>query len=74
LTHPGQLGPEHVIQRVSSTEVRSLAALHPWVKPNALVDGSAIEHQVFRLFWDLADPDSFNAPLSMVSLRASKML
>lgn len=69
-----QHGPEHVIQRVSSTEVRSLAALHPWVKPNELIDGSAIEHRVFQLFWDLADPDSFNAPHSWVSLRASKLL
>jgi hypothetical protein len=74
LSHPAELGPEHVIQRVSSTEVRSLAALHSWLKPNELIDGSPINHRVFQLFWDLADPDSFNAPQCVVSLRASKML
>lgn len=74
LSHPSLLGPEHIIQRVSSTEVRALAALHPWLKPNSLIDGSPIEHRVFQLFWDMADPDSFNAPHSLVSLRISKML
>jgi hypothetical protein len=36
LSHPNQLGPEHIIRRVSSTEVRSLAALHLWLTPGEL--------------------------------------
>src|SRR5690606_7202489 len=40
LTHTEQLGPEHVIRRVSSTEVRSLAALYPWVKGGELLGGT----------------------------------
>ncbi|HET6603908.1 MAG TPA: FMN-binding glutamate synthase family protein [Xanthomonadaceae bacterium] len=72
LAHPGQLGPEHVIRRVSSTEVRSLAALYHWVKPGELLGGIS-DHAVFKVFWDIASPDSFTAPPSMLTLRTSKM-
>ncbi len=71
LNHPDQLGPEHVIRRVSSTEVRSLAALHHFVRPGELL-GDTPEHPVFRMFWPLADPDTFAAPPSLLSLRTSK--
>ena len=71
LTHPDQLGPEHVIRRVSSNEVRSLAALHHWVKPGELLGGDP-DHPVFRIFWPQANPDSFDAPPSLLSLRTSK--
>jgi glutamate synthase domain-containing protein 2 len=73
LTHPEQIGPEHIIRRISSTEVRSLAALHLWVKPNELRDGGMPEHRVFRNFWDLASPDTFNAPPSALAMRTTKM-
>ena len=33
LSHPDEIGPEHIIRRVSSTEVRSLAMLHRFLKP-----------------------------------------
>ncbi|MFO1494633.1 MAG: FMN-binding glutamate synthase family protein, partial [Lysobacterales bacterium] len=33
LKHPGELGPEHIIRRVSSNEVRSLATLYHFVRP-----------------------------------------
>ena len=71
LTHPEQLGPEHVIRRVSSTEVRSLAALHHFVAPGELL-GATPEHPVFRLFWPQANPDSFDTPSSLLALRTSK--
>jgi hypothetical protein len=71
LTHPEQLGPEHVIRRVSSTEVRSLAALHHFVRAGELL-GDTPEHPVFKMFWPLANPDSFEAPPSLLSLRTSK--
>ena len=71
LTHPADLGPEHVIQRVSSTEVRSLAALHTWAKPGELL--SAIpEHPVFKVFWTVARADSFDAPPNVLSSRGVK--
>ena len=73
LTHPDQIGPENIIRRVSSTEVRSLAALHRWVRPNELNEGSVPEHPVFRVFWELASPDTFNAPPSVLSRQTTKM-
>jgi glutamate synthase domain-containing protein 2 len=71
LTHPRELGPEHVIRRVSRTEIRSLAALHHWVKPNELIDGTA-EHPVFKVFWDVSTPDSFAPPPNTLAMRTSK--
>ena len=66
LTHPSNLGPEHVIQRVSATEVRSLAALHTWAKPGELL--SAIpELPVFKVFWAVSRADSFDAPPNVLS-------
>jgi glutamate synthase domain-containing protein 2 len=72
LNHPDELGPEHVIRRVSSTEVRSLAALHPWLKPRELLDGRP-EHPVFRVYWDAASAESFSAPPSVLSRRGSRI-
>ncbi len=71
LKHPDELGPEHVIRRISSTEVRSLAALHHFVQGGALLDGVS-DHPVFKLFWPPANPDTFAAPPSLLSLRTSK--
>ena len=71
LTHPADLGPEHVIRRVSSTEVRSLAALHTWAKPGELL--SAIpELPVFKVFWAVSRADSFDAPPNVLSTRGAK--
>jgi len=71
LQHPDQLGPEHVIRRVSSTEVRSLAALHHWTRPGELLEDMP-EHPVFKVFWNAASPDTFEAPPSILSMRTSK--
>ena len=71
LTHPDELGPEHVIRRVSSTEVGSLAALHTWAKRGELLTGLP-DHPVFNVFWDVARADSFAAPANVLSTRTSK--
>jgi len=71
LSHPCELGPEHVIRRVSPTEVRSLAALYPWLEPGELLAGEA-RHSVFRAFWKDASPDSFNAPAELLARRATR--
>jgi hypothetical protein len=73
LMHPSELGPEHVIRRMSSTEVRSLAALHLWAKPGELVNGSPT-HVLFKVFWSGADPDSFAAPPDAWTAYASKVI
>jgi glutamate synthase domain-containing protein 2 len=72
LTHPSELGPEHLIRRVSSTEVRSLATLYKFVRPGELIDGVG-EHAVFQRFWKDARPDTFAPPATMLSWRTTKM-
>jgi glutamate synthase domain-containing protein 2 len=72
LEHPNQIGPEHVIRRVSSTEIRSLAMLYHFVAPGALLD-SIPEHAVYKTFWAQSRADSFGAPPSVLALRGSKM-
>jgi glutamate synthase domain-containing protein 2 len=73
LTHPSELGPEHVVRRVSSNEVRSLAALHHWLKPGELVDGGVPSHAVYQVFWKASRSDSFAAPETVLSVRSSKV-
>ncbi len=72
LHHPSELGPEHIIRRVSSTEVRSLAKLHHFVPPGQLLE-AVPEHPVFQVFWDQARADSFSAPATAREMQASKM-
>ena len=71
LSHPRELGPEHVIRRVSSTEVRSLAALHSWLKPGELLT-STPESPVFEVFWQASRADTFAAPPNILSMRSGK--
>jgi glutamate synthase domain-containing protein 2 len=72
LNHPGEIGPEHVIRRISSTEVRSLAALHKFLQPGELL-GAVPDHPAFQVFWKNARTDSFAAPENILALRASKL-
>ena len=73
LEHPQQLGPEHILRRVSQTEIRSLAALHSYLQPGELLDGIP-KHAVFQAFWADARSDSFTAPGKVGSLRLAKAL
>ena len=71
LTHPEQLGPEHILRRVSPTEIRSLRELYPTLAPGELLD-AVPRHSVFRDYWRAARSDSFAAPDAVRSLRDSK--
>ena len=71
LPHPRELGPEHVIRRVSATEVRSLAALHHWARPGELLAGVP-DQPVFKVFWQASRADSFAMPPAAVSLRGAR--
>jgi glutamate synthase domain-containing protein 2 len=72
LEHPEELGPEHVIRRVSSNEVRALASLYRFLEPGELVKGIP-EHAVFQRFWAVARPDTFAAPEEFSARRATKL-
>lgn len=71
LEHPQQLGPEHILRRVSPTEVRSLASIYRFVESGELLDRIPA-HAVFRDFWADARSDSFAAPRKVSALCDSK--
>jgi len=73
LEHPSELGPEHIIRRISSTQVRSLANLYHWVKPGDLLEG-VYRQPVFRSFWADASPERFTPPSSLLAVRAYKTM
>ena len=72
LEHPSQIGPEHILRRVSPTEVKSLAALYRFIKPGELLDHIP-EHRVFRNFWPQARSDSFQPPQRVSAMRDAKV-
>jgi len=72
LEHPTQVGPEHILRRVSPVEVRSLAALYRFLQPGDLI-GKVPEHAVFQSFWTQASSESFAAPAKVRTLRDSKV-
>ncbi|MDH5829693.1 FMN-binding glutamate synthase family protein [Luteimonas sp. M1R5S18] len=73
LDHPSQLGPEHILRRVSATEVRSLSALYRFLEPGELLD-KVPEHAVFRTFWQMSRADTFAPPDRVLEMRRSKLL
>jgi glutamate synthase domain-containing protein 2 len=58
LTHPNQLRPEHIIRRISTTEVTSLATLYKFLKPGELLADTS-SHRVFAHYWQQARAESF---------------
>ena len=72
LEHPSELGPEHIIRRVSANEVRSLATLYRFLEPGELLAGVP-EHAVFQRFWAIARPDTFAPPEELGARRATKL-
>jgi len=58
LSHPGRLGPQHIVRRISTSEVRLLSTLLPFLKPGDLLENRA-EHPVYATFWKMASAESF---------------
>ena len=71
IAHPDDLAPEHIIRRLSQTEVHSLARLYPQLQPGELLQGRQREtrHEVFDRFWAQARADRFAAPDRVGSAR-----
>ena len=72
LNDPSELGPEHILRRVSPTEIRSLASLYRYLQPGELLD-KVPEHAVFREYWAEARSDSFSPPPRIAAMRATKL-
>jgi len=58
LAHPADLGPQHLMMRINSREVRSAQSQYDWVEPGELLDHN-VAHPAFAKFWDMARADSF---------------
>jgi glutamate synthase domain-containing protein 2 len=64
LTHPSDLRPHHIVQRVSHNDIRLLSHLLPFLKPGELLDGARTEHfphKVYEVWWPRARAESFQA-------------
>ncbi|HEY9252962.1 MAG TPA: FMN-binding glutamate synthase family protein [Stenotrophomonas sp.] len=71
LSDPSQLGPEHILRRVSAVEIRSLASLYRYLETGDLLR-TVPDHAVFQDFWVDARADSFQPPPRVQALRDSK--
>ncbi|RBW50115.1 FMN-binding glutamate synthase family protein [Marinobacter sp. F3R11] len=72
LQHPGELGPEHIVRRVSKTEVHSYIDLFPFLTPGALLEGKT-GLAIFDKYWAESQPDSFDPPEFVQQLRETKL-
>lgn len=58
LDHPSQIGPHHLVRRVSQTEVRLFSQLHTFLAERELLSGSC-HSSFYKNVWDIARADSF---------------
>ncbi len=72
LNDPSELGPEHILRRVSPIEIRSMATLYRYLAPGELID-RVPGHAVFREYWADARSDSFQPPARIAALRGTKL-
>ncbi|MDQ7727849.1 FMN-binding glutamate synthase family protein [Halomonas sp. SpR8] len=72
LSHPSELGPEHIIRRASENEVQSYDQIFTFLKPNELLN-TKCEHTVFKHYWEDARSDSFLPPARIARLRFTKL-
>jgi glutamate synthase domain-containing protein 2 len=71
LEHPSQLGPEHILRRLSAVEIQSLGVLYNFLRRGDLIGGIP-EHAVFQNYWAVSRSDSFAAPPKVSALWAGK--
>ncbi|WP_148253643.1 FMN-binding glutamate synthase family protein [Aidingimonas lacisalsi] len=67
LSHTNQLGPEHILRRVSRHEIRSYDALFAYLEPGELLEDVPPQHEVFRHYWNMASADTFDAPPQVIT-------
>ncbi|WGI26230.1 FMN-binding glutamate synthase family protein [Halomonas alkaliantarctica] len=72
LSHPSELGPEHIVRRVSESEIQSYDQIFAFLKPNELLNAKC-EHTVFKHYWENARADSFLPPAQVARLRFTKL-
>ena len=60
LSHPDQLGPHHLVRRVSATEIKQFSQLHTFLAPGCLLDGLCRDG-VYADNWARASARTFSA-------------
>jgi hypothetical protein len=60
LKHPDELGPHHLVRRVSATQIKQFSELHTFLTPGQLLDGSCGE-TFYAANWARADSHVFDA-------------
>jgi glutamate synthase domain-containing protein 2 len=73
LDHPDELGPEHILRRVSAQSVLPLSKIYPQMEPGCLLRGEEPQHPSLREYWQESRSDSFAAPASLMNARKSKL-
>jgi hypothetical protein len=58
LEHPGELGPDHLVRRISTTEIRHFSEIHTFLRPGELIGGTPRDGFYART-WRRARPESF---------------
>ncbi len=60
LRHPGEIGPHHMMRRVTPTEIRMLSQLHTFLEEGELLNGRSTRSDFYNDNWRLARADSFD--------------
>jgi glutamate synthase domain-containing protein 2 len=58
LEHPSDIGPHHLVRRVSSTQIQLFSQLHIYLEPGELLQEN-IKHEFYKNSWAMARADSF---------------
>ncbi len=58
LSHPNQIGPQHIVRRVSINEIALVSTLVRFLQPGDLLENRA-DHPVYRMYWEMASADTF---------------
>lgn len=59
LSHPSQLGPHHMVRRVTATEIKLMSQMHTFLQPGELLTGER-QREFYTASWAMARADSFD--------------
>ncbi|MCL7462770.1 FMN-binding glutamate synthase family protein [Pseudomonas sp. NW5] len=71
LRHPGELGPQHLAQRIPSSAINLFSQQHAYLAPGALLESAGAEDFYTRM-WQLAQAESF-APVRAVTAADARL-
>jgi glutamate synthase domain-containing protein 2 len=60
LSHPSQVGPHHLVRRVTATEIKLFSQMHTFLKPGELLQPEK-KREFYSASWAMARAESFDA-------------